>query len=103
MSSFSFAPPARHYKHIATNATTLVRTGPGILWSVAINSAGSGNTVTIYDGVDATGAVIAVYHTDAIYANVATTVTMQYGVAVATGITVVTSGGSACDLTVVYS
>jgi len=40
--------------------TTLVHTGPGTMHTIVINDIDDGATITLYDGVDAGGAVIGV-------------------------------------------
>lgn len=95
MADYKFAPLGPKFKHISTATTTLVRTGPGILQSVFVSTGGAGSTATVYDGVDATGAVIAVINT-------AVQVSLFYGVPVSTGICVVTASGTPADITVTY-
>ena len=80
--------------HITTNTTTLVRSGPGFLYAVNVNTTAAG-TITIYDGIDANGTVIAVLKTSVEEHS------YIYEVAVSKGITVVTAASS--DITVVYA
>lgn len=88
-----------NYKHISTNATTVVKTGPTVLRAINVNDAGaSANTATVYDGVDATGTVVAVLDTtsaNALRGHI-------YDVKLSVGLTVVTATGTAGDLTVSY-
>jgi hypothetical protein len=88
-------PVPYSYRHISGNATTTVKTGPGILHALTINSAGSDWAITVYDGPAGTGTVLATI-------TPVTGSTLTYDVAFATGCTVVTSGTKAGDVTVSY-
>ena len=77
-------------------ATMLVKTGGGALHTIAVNYCAQ-NTVTIYDGVDAGGRVIAILQT-----NVSQPVTMLYDAKIETGIYITVAGEGATDLTVNY-
>lgn len=83
------------YKHISTNATTSVKSGAGILHSITINTVGATDTVTIYDNTAGSGTVIAVLSS-------LTSTTLVFDVAFNTGLTIVSSGTTAPDLTVSY-
>ena len=83
------------YTHITTAATTVVKSGAGVLARINVNTLGSGSTMTIYDNTAASGTVIAVM-TSALQTS------QTFDVAFATGCTIVTSGGTAADLTVVW-
>lgn len=84
------------YNHISSNATTLVNTGAGVLSNISINKAGaSSNIATIYDGISAAGTVIAIIDTT-------TARSIPYTVAYTVGLCIVTSTGTAADLTVSY-
>jgi len=94
---FNIEITANSYSHLATNTTTLVKTGLGVLSSVVINKAGAtGNIATIYDGVDAGGTVIAVVDTTSARS-------LVYNCAFTVGLTVVMATGTAADLTVNYT
>lgn len=84
------------YNHISTNATTAVKATGGFLHSVTINTRGATSTATIYDSTTGSGTVVAVLDTTL------STTAFLYDVACPTGITVVTAGSSAADLTVGY-
>lgn len=43
---------------ITTNASTQVKTGPGILMGLSVNTAGSSWTATIYDGTSTSGTLL---------------------------------------------
>ena len=81
----------------AGTATTLVKTGPGMLHSVTINTKGaSSNTLKIYDGVDANGTLLA---------TIDTTVTwgpLPYDIGFQIGLTLVSATGTGADITVSY-
>jgi hypothetical protein len=53
--------PGGTLTHIATTGSHLVRTGKGWLTGISINTPATSNaTLTVYDGIDATGSVMAV-------------------------------------------
>lgn len=86
-------PPATSYVHIATNTTTTCKVGAGRLRSISINKAGVGNnTTTVSDGA----AVIAVLDSSTTPRQVA------FDVSFTTELTVVTAGGIAPDVTVMF-
>lgn len=82
------------YTHISTNTTTLVTTGRGTLHTIVLNTTSAG-AITIYDGVSAGGAVIAI-----LKASVAEQ-TFIYDVVFSAGLCIVTAGAS--DLTVSWT
>jgi hypothetical protein len=86
--------PGCSYSHISTNATTVVKSGPGVLHSITINKLGATNTATVYDNTAGSGTVIAVIN-DAV-----AQVSLIYDLAFSIGLCVVTSGTTAPDLTV---
>lgn len=56
--------PETSASNIASNTTTLIKTGAGFLQCIAFNKKGaSANVMTVYDGVDATGVVLATIDT----------------------------------------
>jgi hypothetical protein len=86
------------FAHITTNATTVLRgtaTG-GILKRIVINTAGSAWTATIYDNTAGSGDVIAVVSLNAQNS-------LEYELQYTRGLTIVTSGTTPGDLTVVYT
>lgn len=98
-------PPGFLYKHITTAAPTnyACKTGAGILYSVSINKHVNAAVITIYDGTDATGAVIAVCTLGTVAADVPalTMQTVLYDVEFNDGLFIVASGAAA-DWTVAY-
>ena len=82
--------------NIPTNATTVVKTGAGVLHTLTVNTTGTTSTATIYDNTSAAGTKIATVNTSASH------ITRVYDVAFATGLTVVTAGAAASDITVSY-
>lgn len=85
------------YAHISSLATTPVKNGAGVLHNIAINTKGlTANIATVYDGPAATGAVIGVIDTTA---NVGF---VNFDVQFLTNLTIVTSAGTAADLTVSF-
>ena len=81
--------------NIATAATTVVKTGPGVCVTVILNETNAG-TITIYDNTAGSGTKIAT-----IAANVAAGTAFPYLCQFSTGLTVVTAGAD--DLTVTYA
>jgi len=81
--------------HSSTNATTVLKIGPGELHRVAANSAGAGgNTVTIYDNTAASGRIIGIINQFS--------GTIEYDLDFYIGLTIVSAGGSPADLTFIY-
>jgi hypothetical protein len=94
----SFAPddnsiPTGGSRNIAAAATTVIKTGPGVLHTLTVNTTAAG-AITIYDNTLAAGTKIAT-----IKASVAEQ-TFTYDVAFGTGLTIVTAAAS--DITVSY-
>jgi len=88
---------ALSYNHITTSTTTVVKNAPGVLGSVVINTLGTvASTTTIYDNTSASGAIIAVIDSLTLKG------TFEFDVIATTGITVVTTGTVAPDVTVTY-
>jgi len=86
------------YKNIAGAATTVIRTGAGILERIVINKSVASSVITVYDNTAASGNKIATITEPATPA--ADNNTLEYGCAFTTGLTVVTD--SADDITVVW-
>lgn len=80
---------------INTSTTTVVKSAPGILVSVVVNTKGTvASTITIYDNTAASGTIVSVIDS---LNNVGT---FTFNCLMSTGITVVTTG--APDITVIY-
>lgn len=85
------------FAHISTATTTTVKTGAGILHSITVNTLGTvASTATVYDNTSGSGTVIAVINTLALSGS------FVLDVAFSTGLTIVTTGTAAPDLTVSY-
>lgn len=85
------------YSNISSNATTVVKSTPGVLHSITINTKGaSSNVAAVYDGTAAAGVTIGTIDTTS---NVQTLI---YDVAFGTNLTIVTSTGTAANITVSY-
>jgi hypothetical protein len=91
------------YRHKHLTNSGVVLTGAGILHTVTINRADTtaGATVTVYDGVDAGGVVIAIVCMDAAVYVIPATLT--YDVVVVTGLYLAFSAAVSADVTVSYS
>lgn len=87
----------RTFSHISTSTTTTVKSGAGFLHAIIVNSLGTvASTTTVYDNTAGSGTVIAVINTLALSG------TLTYDVAFSTGLTLVTTGTVAPDVTVSY-
>lgn len=85
------------YNHIATATTTTVKSGVGTLHSITVNSLGTvASTLTVYDSTTGSGTIIAIINSLSI------TGTLTFDVAFATGLTIVSTGTVAPDVTVSY-
>lgn len=83
-------------KNIASNATTVVKSTPGVLGCIVIQKAGaSSNVATVYNNTNASGTVLATIDTTA-------TGEYCYGAIFNTALTIVTATGTAGDITVTY-
>lgn len=83
------------YFHFTTAASTLLKRGAGSLHRITLNNP-TGTLITIYDGIDATGAVIGIVNTPA----TANPMTLDYHIQFFTGLFMVTTG--TWDGTIVY-
>lgn len=82
--------------YIGTSVTTLVKTGAGQLHALNIWLAGAtGNTITVYDNTAASGTIIATISTPTIGS-------FMLNASFATGLTIVTAGTTAPNLTVTF-
>jgi hypothetical protein len=89
-------PQSWLYSHISTLTTTVVKSGTGVLHSVAVNAPGGvGCFVTLYDSVTASGTKIAV-------ADCSGAKQLNYDVALANGLTVVTTSLANPDVTITF-
>lgn len=83
--------------NIATNATTTLKTGPGVLHTIVINTKGGGSTATIFDNTTNSGTKIATIDTTL------STTSFTYDAAFTIGLTIVTAASvSAADLTITF-
>jgi hypothetical protein len=82
-------------QNITTNATTTVKTGAGTFAGLSINTAGATSTATVYDNTAGSGTKLGTFSTTA-------QGYIPVNIPFATGLTVVTAGGTPADITVVY-
>jgi hypothetical protein len=88
-----------HFLNIAGAATTLVRTGPGILERLVVNRAIASGVITIYDNTAGSGTLIAtITHPGTLLQN---QYDLEFGVRFSTGLTIVTS--STDNVTAVFT
>lgn len=85
------------YKNITTDATTVVKAGPGLLHTISINTPLATTTITIYDNTAASGTKIGTYTIAASPQPSSVT----YDVNFLIGLTIVT-GTASSDITVSY-
>lgn len=84
------------FSNLATNATTTLKSGPGVLHTVVINTKGGTSTATIFDNTSGSGNKIATIDTTL------STTAFVYDTAFVLGLTIVTAGVSAADLTISF-
>lgn len=83
--------------HIATNTTTVVKSGAGVLHSIVINTKGGvGNTITVYNNTAGSGTILAIID------STASVGTLLYDLQFSVGLTIVTATGTAPDITVTF-
>lgn len=92
------ASGAGAFKNVAGAATTLVKTGPGILVRLIVNKAVANGVITVYDNTAASGTKIATITNPATLLH--SQISLEYNAAFSTGLTIVTS--AADDVTAVY-
>lgn len=81
------------YRNIATGATTVVKTGIGVLKSITVNTTAAG-AITVYDNTAGSGTKIATLKASIVEG------TYTFDVAFKTGLTIVTAAAS--DITVSF-
>lgn len=86
---------ASSFANVATNTTLTIKSGAGALDAVCVNSGGVTSGATVYDNTSASGAKIATLQTGA-------QVCLRYGLAFINGLTIITTGLTAADITVIY-
>lgn len=85
------------YRNITTATTTVVKSGTGTVKGILINSKGTvASLITIYDNTSATGSKIGTID------SLTLSGLFDLGVVFTTGLTIVTTGTIAPDITVVY-
>lgn len=93
--SISVVQAGYTYTHISTAATTMVKSGAGVLHLINVGTLGTvASTVTIYDNTAGSGTVIGVINSLTLSGG------FPYDVAFSTGLTIVTTGTAAPDVTV---
>jgi hypothetical protein len=85
------------YNHISTATTTTVKSGAGTLHNIVINTKGIAGIATVYDNTTATAPVIAVIDVTI------QPIDLNYDIKFNTGLTIVTTGSTAPDITVSYA
>lgn len=86
--------PPFSYTNISAGATTVVKSGAGVLHSITVNTTAAG-AITVYDNTAASGTKIATIAASPVIGS-----TFIYDVSFGTGLTIVTAAAS--DITVSY-
>jgi len=95
--SVPVVPAGYTYAHISAATTTTVKSGAGVVHTITINNLGTvASVTTVYDNTAGSGTVIGIINT------LAQQTSYIYDVAFATGLTIVTTGTVAPDITVSY-
>ena len=89
-----------NYTHITTDTTTLVKTGPGILHSIIINTHGASATVEFDDALTHTSPVMGIITCPSTITG-AIPIALEYDVLFSTGLSV-TTGTATLDATIVW-
>ena len=84
------------FRNITTNATTTLKSSSGVLHTLTINTRGTGSNVIVYDNTAGSGTTIATIDTTL------STTAFVFDAIFNVGLTVVTAGAGAADLTVNY-
>ena len=84
------------------DATLLVHTGAGALHTIVVNGLTTAGDATVYDGIDATGNVIAVLHLDPTTSVSVQPITFAYDLRLGTGLYIAYDQSLVADLTVTY-
>ncbi len=79
--------------NVSTNTTTNIKSGAGFLHRITVNNPGSSWTITVYDSTSGSGTKLATITPSLVGS-------LEYDVEFTTGLTVVTSGTTAGDITV---
>ncbi len=97
------------YSHLTGNATTTVKSGSGRLHGIMINRNWTGGTITVYDNTAGSGTKIAAIDVGTPSGGLLSTTGTPgpvnlgpLGLEFSTGLTIVTSGSSSNDITVLY-
>jgi len=85
--------------HVTT--TALVKTGAGVLHSIVLNGLTTVGDITVYDGINAGGTVLAILHLATATSISVQPMTLEYDAEVTTGI-YLAYGTAVADLTVMY-
>lgn len=87
---------AYSFNNITTNATTTIKASAGTFRGITVNTAGTGSTATIYDNTAGSGTKVGTVNTAVLGTS------LQFDAACATGITIVTAGAGAADITAMF-
>lgn len=83
-------------KNLTSAASTLIKTGAGVVGSITVNTLGATSTLKLYDGTSAGGTLLCTIDTTKAY-NALWLLQFQ------TGLFAVTAGGTQADITITYA
>lgn len=86
---------ASAYNDATGTAGHSIKTGAGVFQGFTTNTAGTSSTAVLYDGTSTAGTKLATINT-------ATVASLQYNIAFATGLFIVSSTATPADITVAY-
>ena len=90
------------YKNVIGNATTVVKSGSGVLNGIIIGNSTTGGTATIYDNTAGSGTVIMAFTLPTGGVNPVPTGITMLGIEFTTGLTIVTAGSTQNNFTLTY-
>jgi hypothetical protein len=96
LSAFAQSPQFFEYQNITSQTTTVIKSAPGVLHTVCVNTPANGGTITIYDNTAGSGTKIGTVTSETAVVGCVT-----YDVAFWTGLTIVTATASP-DITVSF-
>ena len=83
------------YSNLINNATSIIKSGAGILHTVVVNTLGTTPTIQLFDNTAASGTKIGLI-------TPTVTGTYDYDVSFNTGLTIVTTGTAGSDITICW-
>lgn len=88
--------PGSSFANITSNGTAVVKSGAGVIRSIMVNGLGNASTAVLYDNTVGSGTKIGTI------ATATSLVPFVFNCKFTTGLTIVTAGVVAADLTIIY-